>query len=99
MLAPHVHGLPAQEAAFFALRRDQALAAVQRWQGGLPVAATGGAASSKPDWAAAAIDDSAWPTLQAPQTWEEQGLPTFDGTLWYRKRVELSADRRPARRD
>jgi sialate O-acetylesterase len=46
------------------------------------------------DWIAACkerfYNDSAWPTLQVPQEWEEQGLPDFDGVGWMRKQVVLT---------
>lgn len=93
VLAPFVQALPADAKAFAALQRDKAVALVRRWQGDLPMAPGVDANAGKPlqpDWAAAELDDSHWPTLNAPQIWEEQGLPNFDGSLWYRKRVDLN---------
>ena len=46
-----------------------------------------GAASQ---WKKADYDDQHWVTLKAPQYWEEQGLPDFDGVVWYRRDVYLN---------
>jgi len=37
-------------------------------------------------------DDASWPVLQVPQAWETQGLDGFDGTVWFRRTVELTAE-------
>ncbi len=87
-LAPIVRGMPADAAQFAARQHARMHAIVRQWQGNLPLWASPVA----PDWAAADIDEGAWPELNAPQIWEEQGLPGFDGTLWYRRRIELSAE-------
>ncbi|WP_457442641.1 sialate O-acetylesterase [Roseateles sp. P5_E4] len=85
-LAPAVKALPADEKAFARARRERIEAAIAARQPGLPwqgVDASG--------WSAAADIDTAWPTLQAPQVWESQGLPDLDGIVWMRRRIELSA--------
>lgn len=38
------------------------------------------------------FDDSKWPELNTPQLWEEQSLGEFDGVVWLRKSITLSAD-------
>ena len=37
-------------------------------------------------------DDTYWGTLTIPQIWESQGLPTFDGVVWYRYSFYLNDD-------
>ncbi len=38
------------------------------------------------------FDDSSLPTLLQPKAWEAQSLGEFDGTVWIRKTVELTAE-------
>ncbi|WP_439390242.1 sialate O-acetylesterase [Ideonella sp. YS5] len=85
-LAPWVRALPADNAAYGATLRQQAMERVAAWQPGLTL--NGVDASG---WAAAADIDANWPTLQAPHEWEGQGLANLDGVVWLRKRVDLSA--------
>lgn len=92
VLAPYVQAMPADAAAFAAQQQARALAVVQGWQGRLPLPGADDLARVRAEWASPELDDSAWPTLHAPQVWEEQGLPNFDGTLWYRKRLELTPE-------
>jgi sialate O-acetylesterase len=83
-LAPHANALPADLAGFQQAQRARAQAIVQRWQPGLP--------ADEPDasaWAAPALDDRAWPIVQAPGIWEEQGLPGLDGVVWLRRTLRL----------
>ncbi len=37
------------------------------------------------------FNDSKWPELNIPQIWEEQSLGEFDGVVWLRKSITLSA--------
>lgn len=39
---------------------------------------------SQPDY-----DDGDWPTMPIPGTWEEGGLPGFDGLVWFRRTVDI----------
>ncbi|MCI4444118.1 MAG: 9-O-acetylesterase [Lentimicrobium sp.] len=39
-----------------------------------------------------AFNDSAWPELNEPEAWESQDLGEFDGTVWLRKTITLSAN-------
>ncbi|MGZ3722636.1 MAG: sugar-binding domain-containing protein, partial [Bdellovibrionales bacterium] len=41
------------------------------------------------EWAAPDFDDGTWPTLNAEQTWQEQGFANYHGTAWYRLRVQI----------
>ena len=38
------------------------------------------------------FDDSKWPELNEPGVWEKQSLGEFDGVVWLRKSISLSAD-------
>jgi sialate O-acetylesterase len=73
-------------AAFEASYRARMLALVRGWQGMDAVTEQG---LSK-EWSSPSYDDSGWASLQAPGVWEAQGLPDFDGRLWYRKTFSLS---------
>lgn len=95
VLAPVVRAMPTDAARFATTQNSRALAAVRRWQGDLPLPelqAAGAPDKLRDDWASPTLDDQTWPTLNAPQVWEEQGLPSFDGTLWMRRSVALSAE-------
>lgn len=81
-----LHQLPATATGLLQQRRERMAAVVQRWQRGLALEDAGPGT-----WAAPALDDDAWPALQAPGVWEEQGLAGVDGVVWLRRRVELSA--------
>ena len=39
-----------------------------------------------------AFNDSSWPELNAPEAWESQDLGEFDGVVWLRKTITLSAN-------
>lgn len=84
-LAETMKAFPTDVAAFVQRRQDTQLARVRAWQGGPPepFPAGGGADPT--------LDDKAWPTLNAPQVWETQGLAGFDGQVWLRRHVTLTA--------
>jgi hypothetical protein len=42
-------------------------------------------------WATPDFDDKAWKTMKLPGHFENAGLPDYDGVVWFRKTVELSA--------
>ena len=42
-------------------------------------------------WAKPDFDDKAWRTIKLPGHFENAGLPDYDGVVWFRKTVELSA--------
>lgn len=45
-----------------------------------------------PVWAAARFNDRDWPEMSLPGFWEANGLPGFDGIVWFRKTVEIPAE-------
>ena len=52
-------------------------------------------ARSAPPWSAPDLDDSAWATTPADGYWESWGVPAlarFDGVVWYRTTITLTAD-------
>ena len=38
------------------------------------------------------FDDSKWPVLKVPGLWESQQLDTFDGVVWLRRTINISAE-------
>jgi sialate O-acetylesterase len=50
-----------------------------------------GIKNGAPVWAATKFNDSSWPEMTVPSFWEENGLPGFDGIVWFRKTVEIPA--------
>lgn len=42
-------------------------------------------------WHAAGLPEGDWKTMHLPGLWEQQGLPGFDGVVWFRKPVEIPA--------
>ncbi len=83
-----VQQLPPDEAAFDRWQQQRHMAIARAWQGAkLPAAPT-----RPQDWADPALDDSAWPVLTVPKVWEEQGLDGFDGHVWMRRVVTLTAE-------
>lgn len=81
-LAEVVRATPADNASFVQRHREQMEAQIRRFQGSEPSSTAG---------ADPALDDSAWPALNAPQVWETQGLPGLDGRVWLRRHVTLTA--------
>ena len=52
------------------------------------------ASAGAPPWSAPEFDDSAWPTMTLNGDWEGWGVPSlaqFDGIVWFRTTVTLSA--------
>jgi sialate O-acetylesterase len=39
-----------------------------------------------------AVDVSGWKTMNIPGSWEGQGLPDFDGIVWFRRDIDLPED-------
>ncbi|MEQ1594396.1 MAG: sialate O-acetylesterase [Casimicrobium sp.] len=85
-LEPWVRTLPADVTAHRAAKRARMQAVVDRWQGLQP------ANTTTETWSGTAVDDARWQQLVVPQYWESQGLPGFDGYVWFRRTVDLSAD-------
>jgi sialate O-acetylesterase len=45
----------------------------------------------QPRWTDRAFDDAGWQTMNLPGYWERAGVPDYDGTMWFRKKVVLPA--------
>lgn len=43
-------------------------------------------------WAKLAFDHAKWKTMEVPGHFENAGLPGYDGVVWFRKTIELSAE-------
>jgi hypothetical protein len=43
-------------------------------------------------WAKPAFDHGKWKTMEVPGHFENAGLPGYDGVVWFRKIIELSAE-------
>ena len=43
-------------------------------------------------WADARFDVSTWSNMQLPNLWENAGLPDFDGTVWFRKTIDIPGE-------
>lgn len=68
-----------------AQRKTEVIKKLQALQGSLPDSAT--AASFKES----SFNDKSWPQMKVPALWESSSLPDFDGVVWFRKTVTLSA--------
>ncbi len=42
-------------------------------------------------WSRGDYNDNAWKTMSLPNSWESQGLADFDGVVWFRKAITISA--------
>lgn len=42
-------------------------------------------------WKNEAFDDTAWPVMSLPGVWEQKGLASIDGVVWFRKVVMISS--------
>ena len=80
--------IPPDLASFQARNRARVKAMLAKWQPGSEPAGPDAVAA----WKETELDDSSWPSLQAPQYWEEQGLEGFDGIVWYRRAVYLTKE-------
>ena len=67
------------------IRKSEILAKLQLLQGGLP------APGLVDSWRDLGFDDSHWPRMTVPKLWEQQSLADFDGIVWFRKTIILSA--------
>jgi sialate O-acetylesterase len=47
------------------------------------------AGSGASSWAAADLDTADWKAMTLPTSWEDAGLPDFDGVVWFRKEFDL----------
>ncbi|MBL8360993.1 MAG: family 43 glycosylhydrolase [Rubrivivax sp.] len=83
-LAAAAEETPADDAALAAKLGRDVIARVEAFQG--PAAL----ATDHSNGADPSLDHGDWPTLQAPQWWESQGLAGLDGVVWYRRSVVLT---------
>jgi len=60
--------------------------------GPLPKTDQGYNSNKKAIWANPSFDDSNWQKLPIPCLWEDEGLDSFDGFVWFRKTFELTAE-------
>jgi len=67
-------------------RAEAQMQLIKKFQGDLP---TKEAASS---WSSASFNDGAWPTMKLPGLWEQETLKDLDGTVWFRKSVEIAPE-------
>ncbi|MDN5283937.1 MAG: Sialate O-acetylesterase [Mucilaginibacter sp.] len=51
----------------------------------------GGLMQGKLLWAEPDFDDSAWQKMTVPTYWEQAGVPDYDGTMWFRKKITIPA--------
>lgn len=66
---------------------------IQKIQGSLPIA------SAVIAWKEPGFNDSQWPEMKLPGFWDSQGLVDFDGIVWLRKTITLSAEQAAAGAD
>jgi sialate O-acetylesterase len=41
------------------------------------------------NWSSVILDTSRWKTMKLPTSWEDAGLPNYDGVVWFRKEIDL----------
>ena len=58
--------------------------ALAEWQKKIEVAGAQGRGCIEPGF-----DDSSWQEMEVPVLWEQEGLPNFDGLVWFRKTIEV----------
>jgi len=83
---------PASAQALVAARGAAITGRVQAWQKAPPPPAN----APQPAWQAPDLDDRDWPTLNAPEAWERQGLDQLDGVVWMRRSFTLASATGPA---
>lgn len=72
--------------AIIAEKKAKMDALILKSQPGLPTA------SEAKHFSSAAFDDSQWKKMNVPGFWENQGLPDFDGEIWFRRSFSIPAD-------
>ncbi len=50
-------------------------------------------AGSRAHQEASDFDDADWKTIEQPGNWEDKGFPGFDGVMWFRRAVDVPANR------
>lgn len=66
-------------------RKAAGMKKLQTLQGGLPDA------NSVASFRSLSFNDKSWPQIKLPALWESSSLPDFDGVVWFRKTVTLTA--------
>ncbi|GAB4026477.1 sialate O-acetylesterase [Spirosoma koreense] len=82
-LRPVAGKLPASYEEVIRSGKERIDALLREQQGGLP------ATAEEQTWASAGANDSQWRSMNMPGDWEWSGLPTFDGSVWFRKDITL----------
>jgi sialate O-acetylesterase len=67
-------------------RTQATLNKIKQFQPSLPDA------TALAQWPTPALNDAAWARMKLPALWEAGPLPDFDGVVWFRKTVEVSAE-------
>lgn len=67
------------------IKKNAMLGKIAKWQGGLPDK------NEISQWKETAYNDESWQKMKVPGLWEQQTLPDFDGIVWFRKIITLSA--------
>ncbi len=80
--------MPASMDAIIAEKKAKLDALIEKSQPGLPTE------SEAKLFSTAAFDDSQWKKMKVPGLWESQGLPDFDGEIWFRRSFSIPADMR-----
>lgn len=58
------------------------------WEEGIK-ALDKGYANAQPVWVTANIDNDGWKDMSLSASWENEGLPGFDGIVWFRKTITI----------
>ena len=69
-------------------RKAQYESAVEQWKAGVEKTDKG-CTNGKPVWAATSFDDGAWQEMKVPGLMQENGLPGFNGMVWFRKTIDI----------
>jgi len=64
---------------------------LRSWIDSINVKDAGGLQSGKLLWAEPGFDDSAWQKMNLPTYWQQAGVPDYNGTMWFRKKVTIPA--------
>jgi sialate O-acetylesterase len=81
-----ITGMPHLDLDSIAKRKKEAtIAKIEKLQGKLP------GSEQVQQWSKSEFDDSSWRELEAPKVWEAQEPGIFDGVIWMRKVITLSA--------
>lgn len=64
---------------------------LEKWKNNLEKADKG-KFNGQPVWANINLDETDWKQMNIPNFWESQGLPGFDGVVWFRKTIEIPTD-------